>query len=652
MIICFILALAVFIATVIAVTKMVKGKGKLDTIVFTVAISCFLQMLILTIGLADTDKHNASDILHAIGSSIKAMGGEANTEFVDGFQKISLFDHLYCEWLYVLWFISPISAGGVLISTLNKINTLFSKKAIKKEHICIFTELTPETLITATTKYKNTPDGRERRALFFVFLKGDPELLKGAEFPSVITPDKLNDIKLSDRTVRHIEIWDFCFDGVIRTGEIISFTEKYTADSNNPRLTLNIFDTDAVSEKRYKELIKKYSTRGDVNIFISDTYRSSVHSILRNYPLYDYVDETADKVNILIIGMGKFGYQFIGNMFGSCHFLNKNGNPVKLCVTVIDNSGADIRNKRLMESPDFITTLENEGCLEIRTCDTESTAISDILDSKEKTDYCVVATNNDETNIRTAKFLKRYFLRKIIRNNAMPESNEELFRLIPPVIVKIRDGRKSDFIFSDGDDERLIPFGSIETVYDHSNLSTYDIDLISRKLYAINCNSEPSDHEKGFTELTVKFGRHAEKYASKYDIDSTNEEAICLAYLIHGCSHPDKEAMLRYIKNPSCVFTSADDDYYFREENKKELSALVDLLHERWRYYTLYLGYSCPAEEDYKVYEEFNKKLCVSSVHKFNPAFYNNLLKPAKELSKRSDCDYMKVKLMTYITRP
>ncbi|MBP3923002.1 MAG: NAD-binding protein [Ruminiclostridium sp.] len=651
MIICFILAVAVLITTISAVTNLIKRKGKLDTIVFMVALSCFLQMLLLTIGLADTDKHNASDILHAIGSSIKAMSGEANTEFVDNFSKTSLLDFIYCEWLYIMWFIAPISAGGVLISTLNKINSLFTKKKIKKEHIFIFTELTPETLITATTKYNSTPSGRERNALFFVFLNGNADLLKGVTIPTLLTTDKLADIRFSDRIVKHIEIWDFCFDGVIRTGEIISFAEKYTSGNYTPKITLNIFDTDSVSEKRYKSLIYKYSKSDDVNIFIYDTYKSSVQSILKNYPIYNFVSDTAETVNIAVIGMGKFGYQFIGNIFGSCHFLNKYGKAVKLCVTAIDSNGKAIRDRYLMESPDFIRTLENEGLLEIISCDAENHGISEILDRKHF-DYCVVATNNDETNIRTAKFLKRYLLRKIIHNNAMPDSNEELFRLIPPIIVKIRDGKKSDFIFSDSDDERLIPFGSIETVYNHSNLSTNDIDLISRKLYAINCHSDSSDHEKSFTELTIKFSEHAEKYASKYDIDSTNEEAICLRYLIHGSKHPDKEAMLRYIENPSCIFTSADDDYYFRNENKDELSALVDLLHERWRYFTLYSGFSCPSEEDYKVYEEYNKKLGVSSVHKFVPALYNNLLKPANELSKRSDCDYIKIKLMTYITRP
>lgn len=651
MIICFILALGVLITTIVAITKLIKRKCKLDTIVFAIALSCFLQMLTLTIGLADTDKNNASDILNAIGASIKAMGGEANTDFVDNFIRLNIFDYIYCEWLYLTWFIAPIAAGGVLISTLNKINTLFSKKAIKKEHICIFTELTPETLITAVTKHKNAPGGRERKALFFVFLSGNAEILKGSEIPALISTDKLCDLKFNNRAVKHIEIWDFCFDGVIRTGEIINFTERLTTQGDNPCLTLNIFNTDAVSEKRYKELIRLYSSRDDVNIFISDTYKSSVHSILKNYPLYNYVSDTADKVNILLVGMGKFGYQFIANAFGSCHFLNKNGKAVKLCITAVDSDAQTIRAKRIMESPDFITTLEKEGALEIITCDAESSAISEITDRKNF-DYCVIATSNDEANIRTAKFLKRYFLRKIIHNNAMPDNNEALFDMIPPVIVKIRDGRKSDFIFSDSEDKRLIPFGSIETVYDHSNLSTNDIDLISRKLYAINCNSDATDHEKSFTELTIKFSEQAEKYASKYDIDSTNEEAICLAYLIHGCSHPDREAMLRYISNPSCIFTSAHDDYYFREENKKELSSLVDLLHERWRYYTLYLGYSCPDEADYKVYEEHNKKLGLSSVHKFVPAFYNHLLKPANELSKRSDCDYMKIKLMTYITRP
>ena len=136
-------------------------------------------------------------------------------------------------------------------------------------------------------------------------LNGNADLLKGATIPAVVTTDKLADIRFSDRMVKHIEIWDFCFDGVIRTGEIISFTEKYTSGSYTPKLTLNIFDTDSVSEKRYKSLIYKYSGSDEVNIFIYDTYKSSVQSILRNYPIYNFVSDTAEVVNIAVIGISK-----------------------------------------------------------------------------------------------------------------------------------------------------------------------------------------------------------------------------------------------------------------------------------------------------------------------------------------------------------
>lgn len=356
-------------------------------------------------------------------------------------------------------------------------------------------------------------------------------------------------------------------------------------------------------------------------------------------------------MRILVIGMGKFGYRFIGNMFGSCHFLNKSGKQVKLCVTAVDSQADVLRDRALMESPDFIATLQREGLLDIVTCNAESSEFLNVLDRHDRVDYCIIATNNDESNIRIARFLKRHFIRRIIHNNEMPDSNEELFRAIPPLVVKIRDGKKSEFVFSESDDERLIPFGSIETVYNYQTLSTNDIDSIAKKLFAINCNSEEADLTKAYNELAIKFDSFADGYASKYDIDSTNEEAICLRYLIHGCTHPEKKSMLSRIADRSAICIPTDDGYYFREENKNELEALVCLLHDRWRYYTLYSGFSCPAQEDYKVYEQYNKKLGLSSCHKFAPAYYNNLLKPADKLEKKSPCDYIKIKLMTYITK-
>ncbi len=652
MIICFILALIIIISSVVIITKLIKRKKSLDSIVFAVALSCFAQMLVLTVGLADTKGLNASSLLQVIGSSIKAMGGEANTSFIDAFNiGNNLFNQIYCVWLYAIWFISPVAAGGVLISTLNRINSLFSKKTIKKKNLYIFTELTPETLITAQTKFDSLTERKEKKDIQFIFLNGNKELLKNNLLPATFFQNTLQELKINTLKVKNTKIWDFCFDGNIRTSEIIAFTENHLAENSSNHLTLNIFNTDAVSEKRYKSLIQRVSDRKNIDIFLSDTYKSSVHSILRTYPLYDYIEENREDMRILVIGMGTFGYQFIGNVFGSCHFLNNNGKPVKLKITAVDTQAEILRGRALMESPDFITTLQNEGVLDIVSCNAENAEMTAMLDSLDTVDYCVVATNNDETNIRIAKFLKRYFIRKIIHNNQMPDSNEELFNLIPPLVVKIRDGKKSEFVFSESDDIRLIPFGSIETVYNHKTLSTNDIDSIAKKLFAINCNSADEDLTKPFNELSRKFDSFANKYASKYDIDSTNEEAICLRYLIHGCTHPDKKAMLSHIADPSLSFTPTDDNYYFKAENQKELEALVCLLHERWRYFTLYSGFSCPSEEDYKVYERYNKKLGLSSCHKFTPAFYNNLLKPADKLEKKSPCDYIKIKLMTYITK-
>lgn len=652
MIICFILSVITIISSIVIVINLIKNKKNLDSVVFAIALSCFAQMLVLTVGLASTKGLNASSILQVIGSSVKAMGGEANTSFIDEFNiGNNLFNQIYCVWLYAIWFVSPIAAGGVLISTLNRINSLFSKKAIKKKNLCVFTELTSETLITAKTRYESLADGKEKKDIQFVFLSGNKELIKDKQLPAIISSGSLQQLKINNLKVKNTEIWDFCFDGNIRTSEIIMFTKDYLSKNNAGHLTLNIFNADAVSEKRYKSLIQKYGEKENIDIYLSDTYKSSVQTILRNYPLYSYIGEEQESVNILVIGMGKFGYQFIGNVFGSCHFLNKNGKAVKLRITVVDTQAQALRDKALMESPDFITTLEKEDHLDIITCDAQSTEFATILNSLGKIDYCVVATNNDESNIRIAKFLKRYFIRKIIHNNEIPDNNEALFRLIPPLIVKIRDGKKSEFIFSENDDERLIPFGSIETVYSYRTLSTNDIDSIARKLFAINCNSEAEDLTKSFDELSKKFDSFANKYASKYDIDSTNEEAICLRYLIHGCTHPDKQAMLSHIENPSSTYVPTDNNYYFKEENQEELQSLVCLLHERWRYYTLYSGFSCPSEEDYRVYEQHNKKLGLSSVHKFAPAFYNNLLKPADKLQSKSPCDYVKIKLMTYITK-
>lgn len=759
----FVMALAVLIATIIGFIKNENIRKTVESKAFIIAISGFVQMLLLTLGIANTSKHDASDVLHAIGATIKAMGGEVNTSFVDELTIFNVFHIIYCVWLYILWFVTPVAAGGVLISTLNKINTLFIKTTIRKKNVFIFTELTPETLVTANTRFEAIMDKNAKKQSLFIFLKGEKEVLRNESIPAKLITDKLSDIIISTGKVENIEIWDFCLDGVVRTSEIIDFINKYENVNDQLQVSANIFDSDEVSLERYKKLIDHYAKNPNINILLSDTYKHSVQHVLRTYPLYDYVKEDAKEINILLVGMGEFGYHFIVSIFGSCHFLNSEKKPVKLRITAVDCIADEICNKRYIQSPDFLSTLKHEGVLETHNCNVESPEFARLLDRKKNINYCVIATNNDETNIKIAKFLKVYFTRRIVHkfateNKPLPADNNVIFHMLPSINVKIRDGEKSEYIFKDEkgkkEFERVNPFGSVKVMYDYQVLSTNEIKGISKKLHTINWYSSGLTGKENFDLLVKIYNKHLVDCTNQYEIDNTNEEAICLRYLIHGCSHPDKKAILSCIDGKTDNVTFGNEDYYFTDEPsvKSELEALAGLLHERWRYYTLYLAESLPCEQDYNAYEELNtrrekteirryksatahtvaslkekfsiekqksryqksrdeyireqeknnsknsplakikefirrlfghkrysasvssdnqrllkllfyrrmKKLHkflkerfkMPSVHKYKPAKYNNLLRPASQLPNKSLCDYAKVKLMTYIVKP
>lgn len=671
MYLCFVICVIILIVTIGLIYKNCRNKKGIDSIVFIVATSCFLQLFIFTVGIDLANNMSPSSILNAFVVSKKALGGEADFSYLDNNLYSGGILSFFRIWLYALWFIAPVATGGVLVTTLTKINKLFKKKTISAERIYIFTELTMQTAIVAETAYKSLTDNKKSKSVVFVFQCDNYDRIdiNLTGIPMRIVEGRLDEISLNLNKAKHIEIWDFSFDKKIRTTEVHNLYNHINTSIENQKtkcdVSLNIFSDDKVSHARYNNLIKKIAKENSSeendkslkvkqthSVFVSSIYNQLAQSVLTKYPLYEYVPENDDTMNVLIIGCGHFGSAFIGKLFSFGHFL-KNNKRIKIKATVFDVEATGIRKKMLMSSPEFVTKLEDEGRLEFVGCDVMNGDFTEAMDKISNVDYCVVSTSDDERNIFVAEQLQTLLFRKIIRDNSLPDTVDQLEDVLPPIIVRIKDKRKAEFFeyeSSKSSDLYIKTFGCDEDIYSYNTLNMNKSNERARMLHVINVFEEyPANVKQMKTDELIKMlvaNKNAEKYTGKYDVISSNEESVYLKYLVSGCTHPDKEVMMS--DNMKNFDYKLNADYYDKAENTQELEMLVSLFHDRWRDFAMYNGFICPSEKDYAVYKEFNSKNN-RSLHKFPEAKFNALLVPFDELSEKSACDYVKVKLLPYI---
>lgn len=662
----FIICFIILAVTIGLIYKNCRDKKGIDSIVFIVATSCFMQMFVFTVGIDLAEKMSPSSILNAFVVSKKALGGEVDFSYLDNDLYSGEMLSLFRIWIYILWFTAPVATGGVLVSTLTKINKLFKKKTIHAERVFIFTELTTQTAIIAKTAYKALADKKQDKSVIFIFQcdsydKTDIDL---SDIPVRIAEEKLDEIAIDLKKAESIEIWDFSFDKKVRTSRIFKLYDRLNELLKQKQtkcyISLNIFSNDKVSQARYNKLIEKNAVSSDNNgaaleksrsnsVFLSSIYNQLAQAVLTKYPLYEYVPQNDDVMNVLIIGCGNFGSAFIGKLFSFGHFI-KDARKIRIKAIVFDIDAVDIREKMLMSCPEFVKCLEAEDRLEFIDCDAMNGKFAKAVDKIRNVDYCVVSTSDDEKNICIAEQLQTVLFRHIIKENKLPRTSEPPESVLPPIIVRIKDKNKAEF-FGYGDNESesnicLKAFGCDEDVFSYNTLTMNKSNKRALMLHIINCCGKyPKNVANKKCDEIIELLKNEERgFEGNYDVMGSNEEAVYLKYLVSGCTHPDREKMM----SESAFDYRINADYYDKPENIGEFEMLVSLFHDRWRDFAMYNGFICPTEEEYAVYKEFNIKNN-RSPHKFPEAKFNALLVPFDKLPEKSACDYVKVKLLSYI---
>ena len=638
MVIAFSLCLVALIFTIILVTDNFRKKQGLEKAVGIAAASCFFQIFVFTIAIELTSGVSVEGILKSFVATKNAMGGNAAYTYLENSNLTGVWFEIFRVWIYALWLIAPFAAGGILVTTVTRVNSFFKGKMIKSERVYIFTENTERTRVVAETVYNGLKD---KKSAVFVFICDEHRI--NEKYPTKCV-SSFSEINVTSSKVKLVEVWDFPFDGKVRTSEIISFYENTRKESDkkgkNLKISLMIFSPDKVSRERYSRLFERINETDD-KIFLRDIYEKLAVDVLTDYPLYNPLGSKEmcvdSEMNVLLIGCGKFGKAFINKIFSLGHYLNHNGEPVKVNVTVTDCDAINIEDRLRARCPEFINEMKKVGRLSFEEYDVEKSNFRTLVSEKDF-DYCVISTGDDERNIEIQKLLQYEFIRKKIKSGKL-NNYDDIYDGLPFIAVRIRDNEKANFYcktISRGSHglSNIRLFGSNREMFSFKNA----FDELALVFYNINNMSYDTEKLDTAENIMAQFKKNSSKlkgnFSHVFDTANSEEEALFYStYLFHSS---------RYFNG------SFEKDYYFSDNRKAECNKLISLIHNRWRDSMLFDGFECPCDEDYKVYSKYNINHS-RSVHKFPEAGYNRLLVPFEDLEKPSACDIVKVKMMPYI---
>lgn len=238
--------------------------------------------------------------------------------------------------------------------------------------------------------------------------------------------------------------------------EALVLIEKYSTEEKDiqKKIFITLFSKSGEAENMIDS-----TEKGVINIRIVNSAQTVCYELLDKYPLY--LGKRGNLISILIVGFDDIGQEaakaavWIGQLEG-----------VKLKIRIMDK---DITNKK--RRFEFICPEITEKEYDISYIETnfDDKGFGDVLESYSKdASYIIVSGKEDDENIRTAIYLRRFYLRKdtdfknkpFIAVRVSSTSKHATIKALKTPETKVE--RKVSY--------ELIPFGSDESIFTFDEL--------------------------------------------------------------------------------------------------------------------------------------------------------------------------------------
>ena len=297
------------------------------------------------------------------------------------------------------------------------------------------------------------------------------------------------------------------------------------------------------------------------NRFIAET-------LVFEHPLFDVINN--NEISVLLIGAGKIGKEILKTISWSGQF----GEDYKLNITVLDKNADIIEKKFALECLEF---LENDYGTKVSISfiktDIETSELQNHLDTHcANTNYICVCLGNDALNIKTALYLRAYYMRKNVRNSRKPF-----------IAVEVKNSLKNSLVshftvpHSKGSGNyNLVPFAA--------NSSVYSTALLESPISAMAMNAHYIYELQRLNGKTTEEEARKSFYLNEVSVRSTRANVIHIKtklFLLGYEAKPRNECN-EYEKQESPKLVAELEE---RLKEPKTLLRLARIEHDRWNAY-------------------------------------------------------------------
>lgn len=478
------------------------------------------------------------------------------------------YNYLFGEFVFALLYVSaPICTAVIILSLISDYLIYARLKIPTTKNKYVFSSLNEKTLALSQSMKKNGMVGlyifcsverskREQNILYDIAKKNNFIVIERniLSIPPAKKKDTLYFV-ISDNSSENLDI-------------TLSLMEKHQ-DYKNVKIfiTSNEAEDEALLDNKNMKL-----KNNNVNLRHINETQLMAYELLQENPLYNAIQNDGNHISMLIIGGGKIGREILKNSLWCSQSLR-----YTFDVTVIDKNiqrveGIFTRQCPAIKKDDYNILFHHENI----DADTDE-IIKFIENNNGKYNYIVIATSNDETNIKTAFDLQSWYMR----------NNHDAI-----ISVNVRDEQKYNLITKVKSDQKyttnvqLFPFGCNILMYSYEKIIDSALEKMAICINGIYKETYEHNHSPNNDWILTQDSVLEDwRYLKLQKRRSSMALAVFIKYII-------------WMENGELTVDCLTNQLHISNEKLIELAKLE---HKRWCIYQLIEGFY---PWDYSEYQE------------------------------------------------
>lgn len=586
-------SIATFLVTLLLAFQ---RRYKLETSIRILAVGMLVVSVLLFIPVIIVNNEAGAEKISFFSVFQKALQlGSLDADYDFWINSSAEFSKLYNIFVIIISFLMPVVFGGFILSFFGDIFGSLKYSMIKPfKDAYYFSELNEKSLMLAESIYK----AQKKAIILFYDFNNDTEIKELAQKNGffVFNSSFEKFIYKSNHNIQYFMIKQEQKENLSDGLKILNAISQNKKIKKVEKIKISIF-----SEDRSAEVILNSTDKKGVFVSLINRTNRISNELTFNYPFYIKSNILKDKkISVLIIGTGTVGMNLIKNVIWCCQF----GSDYKLVLNIIDK---DMQQKRKIlehECPEFFNPKWGYN-INFYEADVESSDFEKVLQQYcLYTDYGAVCFDNDELSIKTALFLRRFFLftDKNYSNEpfiAVRVSDDEEFKSVSELTAINREklSLKGWNIYSQkSENYNLVPFGTDRDIYSYKGIVENQLDKLALNAHAAYENMF-SDKPVEKKDIIRTFSyNELDKKANMANVMHIKYKLRLLGYDLKTYDSASDEEK----KNAKTL----QEEFYLKLADEKVIDYLGRLEHDRWMALQSSEGMRSVSIEEAKVYAE------------------------------------------------